>query len=286
MRDQFIVKWMCVILASLTGSMARAELMYNRSRYDVFVAFGTSRDNSIAGIGDNGYTDPNAGLYSTFWTRLPAGESVEIPRDYAGYARVVAIVNGHHEVISPARAMAMCYFPLKLDESAGGSGYTRCSTGDQNYAQQAIRKAGFQPKYFFPLAAYRYSNNGPVEVLAGEDTREDLERRLGFRQLSVVGLVNETNLEINFSFRWTPESPWSPSTIATHGRLIWASGYNPVRPEIAFNEGINVGGNQTRVTAVRPFDVKVNGGQAKPTFEQVSQYQFVANGNRLQLSER
>ena len=277
-----------LLLGAAPWPVLAQEQMHNRGRYDVWVAFGQHRDGSIAGLGNNGWTDPNAGLYTHMWTQLKAGSSIDIPREYSGWVRVVAVgPGGGHRAVRPLRPMNGQPYPIMKKESGGGTAAVKTgSVGNPAAVTKAIQDAGFRAAQFLPLDAYRHKNGAPVEVLASEESQRDLDQFFGTRNLAVVALVNESSSPVTFKFRWGPGGGWQSKTLPAGHNWMWWTGAAAVKPEVQFDEGVGVGGSQVRTVSLRPFDVRLPGAATDPRLEDASQYKFVTSGNRLKIYER
>jgi len=73
-----------------TRGVAADQKLYNRSPYTLWIAYGSIKDGSIAGIGGNGYTDPDPRVRAHGWTKLPSGSSLNVK----GRIFVAAVNNG------------------------------------------------------------------------------------------------------------------------------------------------------------------------------------------------
>ena len=242
------------------------ERMYNRGRHDVWVAFGQPR---------------NGELHTRFWTELKAGTFVEIPKDYHGYARVVAVVNGKHHPVKPTRPMATHLFAVGPTETATGTAAVR--TGDDAAVGKAIEAQGYRAVPFYPLAAYRYRDGAPVGVLATEAAQKDLDEATDTRALAVVALVNDTAAPVSYKFRWVPGGQWNAATLEPGKAHTWTEGYNPVRPEVEFDAG---DGKPARTVPVPGRDARLSGAATKPRTEDAAQYRFASAGGRLSLEAK
>ena len=62
-----------LILFLLSGASAEAQYeIVNNTKYDLWLAKGTTVDHSISGIGGSGWVDPDAHITATGWFRIPA----------------------------------------------------------------------------------------------------------------------------------------------------------------------------------------------------------------------
>jgi hypothetical protein len=257
-------------LVALVAAVAPAvaqERMYNRGRHNVLVAFGQHRDGE---------------LHTRFWTELKAGMFVEVPKDYAGYARVVAVVNGKHHPVKPTRPLPTHSFPIQAAET--GTAVVRTAAfGNEAEVVQAIAAQGAQAAPFYPLAAYRYRDGAPLGVLATEAAQKDLDDATNTRSLAVLAVVNETPSTVTYKFRWVFGGQWNSATLEPGKAHVWTEGYNPVRPEIEFDAG---DGKPARTVPVQPRDVRLLGAAAKPQVGDAAQYRFVSRSGRLSLEAK
>ena len=151
------------------------EKMYNRGRHDVWVAFGQHR------------TGGEEGLYTKFWTELKAGTFIEIPKEYSGYVRVVAVVNGKHHLVRPTRLQPTHLFPIHSTETESGTAAVRTGDfGNEAAVTRAIEAQGLRAVPFYPLSAFRYRDGAPVGVLATEAAQQDLDKATNTRSLAVL----------------------------------------------------------------------------------------------------
>jgi hypothetical protein len=246
---------------------AAQERMYNRGRHDVWVAFGQHRDGE---------------LHTRFWTELKAGTFVEVPKDYTGYARVVAVVNGKHHPVKPTRPLPTNSFPVQSAET--GSAVVRTAAfGNEAEVVKAIEAQGAQAAPFYPLAAYRYRDGAPLGVLATEAAQKDLDEATNSRSLAVIALVNETPSAVTYKFRWVFGGQWNTATLEPGKAQVWTEGYNPVRPEIEFDAG---DGTPAKTVSVRARDARLLGSAAKPQIGDAAQYRFVSRAGRLSLESK
>jgi hypothetical protein len=255
------------VLVLTVGSVVAQERMYNRGRHNVLVAFGQHRDGE---------------LHTRFWTELKAGTFVEVPKDYAGYARVVAVVNGKHHPVKPTRPLPTHPFPVLAAET--GTAVVRTAAfGNEAEVVKAIEAQGAQAVPFYPLEAFRYRDGAPLGVLATEAAQKDLDDATNSRSLAVVAVVNETPTAVTYKFRWVFGGQWNSATLEPGKAHVWTEGYNPVRPEIEFDAG---DGKPARTVSVHPRDVRLLGATTKPQASDAAQYRFTLSGGRLTLEAK
>jgi hypothetical protein len=256
-----------VALVLTVGPAVAEERMYNRGRHDVWVAFGQHRDGE---------------LHTRFWTELKAGTFVEVPRDYNGYARVVAVVNGKHHPVKPTRPLPTHSFPIQAAET-GTAAVRTAAFGNEAEVVKAIEAQGARAVPFYPLAAFRYRDGAPLGVLATEAAQKDLDDATNSRSLAVLAVVNETSSAVTYKFRWVFGGQWNSATLEPGKAHVWTEGYNPVRPEIEFNEG---DGKPAKTVSVLARDVRLLGSAAKPQVGDAAQYRFVSRSGRLSLEAK
>jgi hypothetical protein len=254
-------------LVVAVGPAVAEERMYNRGRHDVRVAFGQVRDGA---------------LHTTFWTDLKAGTFVEVPRDYAGYARAVAVVNGKEHAIKPSRLMPTHAFPMPAAAVTTGTAVVRAS-GDDAAVAKAIEAEGHAAVSFFPLDAFRFRDGAPLGVLATDAARHDLDAATNSRALALLALVNETSSPVTYKFRWVFGGKWNTATLEPGKAHLWTEGYNPVRPEVEFDAK---DGKPARTVSVHARDARLIGAATKPQVADAAQYRFVAPGGKLALEAK
>lgn len=259
-----------------------AEKIFNLSHFDVYIAFGVNKDHSIAGLGDNGWDDPKAGLYSTCWHKLPAGGSIEIPSGYNQFARVLVFGNGTSHVVPPEQSGEGQFLPLPKDSTKGGKCYVSRKHFSARTQKQDIFKRGYSSEYFYPLNSYKPSGKNFYCVLASKTTRGKVESMLGYKKVAAAGIVNKSQLPVKFEVRTTQNGSWTELTLQPNQtRTFWTNVKNYAF-EIKFDEGIGVAGTQERAYKLKPYEINLKPND-NPQFEQVSQYKFSASGNRMKL---
>ncbi len=246
------------IALSLTGATARAGTrLHNRTQYDLWLAQGFNKDSSIAGIGGNGWDDPNTFIRAHGWKKLPSGGSIETN---ATAVLIAAFNNGQMKVIRPAKPSKYAHvFPFsrkKFDAKIPYGGPTMSGPNVNNRRSQAIRSRGYDTAVFYRVRAYQERHDRPA-IVGNQATNREL--RDWFRQtarksgISTLRVRNNTGRKMLFKVKFITTNGSNRSfndfkEIASGASGVWQLNVNQ-------NGDFRYGGGRVAVgiEAVDPF---------------------------------
>jgi hypothetical protein len=202
------------LLAPFNRAAAEGCTFVNKTDFDVWVSVGIDKDNSIAGIGDNGWVDPDPYIRAYGSWKVPARASTQMPAQVqVSHVRILVTNNGQYRVIPPSRpgSASPAYFPFSMAQFDAKVPFRNPSwrgPNENSRRRQAIRLTGHDAEMYFPLSAYCEEGRDLV-ILQGQALNNQLHDWLLEMarpdHTSELRVLNGTGRKMLFKVHYTTE---------------------------------------------------------------------------------